>query len=232
MNWKPEKLGAEPKKLAILAGLVLVAGYFYFSGSGESGPTPSPTPRRTAVTAPTAAIPTAPDRAAKRGWDGGRDTLSDWRPSVKRKKGFDPTGVDPTLKLALLERVRESPLEGGQRSLFDFSQEPVKEVTVKVADRGRKGMPPPAPVAVQPPPEQAAAPVAPPIPLKFYGFVSATESKRAFFLDGDDIVVASEGDLIKKRYKVVRIGINSATVEDEQFKNQQTISLVQEQQDG
>lgn len=229
MNWKPEKLGAEPKKLAILAGLVLVAGYFFFSGSGESGS--APTPRRTPVNAPTAAIPTTPDRAAKRGWDGGRDTLSDWRPSVKRKKGFDPTGVDPTLKLALLEKVRESPLEGGQRSLFDFSQEPVKEVTVKVANTGRKGMPSPAPVAVQPP-EQPAAPVAPPIPLKFYGFVSATESKRAFFLDGDDIVVASEGDLIKKRYKVVRIGINSATVEDEQFKNQQTISLVQEQQDG
>ena len=82
------------------------------------------------------------------------------------------------------------------------------------------------------PPEPPAAPVAPPIPLKFYGFVSATEAKRAFFLDGDDIVVAREGDVIKKRYKVMRIGLNSAIVEDEQFKSQQTLTLVQEQQEG
>ncbi len=46
-------------------------------------------------------------------------------------------------------------------------------------------------------------------------------------MDGEDIVIAAEGDMIKKRYKIVRIGINSAVVEDTQFKsnNQQTLPL-------
>jgi hypothetical protein len=84
---------------------------------------------------------------------------------------------------------------------------------------------PTMPKPVEPPPE----PKAPPIPLKFYGFVNKTKvgDKRAFFLDGEEIVIASEGDMIKKRYKIVRIGVNSAVVEDTEFKsnNQQTLPL-------
>jgi hypothetical protein len=40
-------------------------------------------------------------------------------------------------------------------------------------------------------------------------------------------VIAGEGDTIKKRYKIVRIGVNSAVVEDTEFKsnNQQTLPL-------
>ena len=86
------------------------------------------------------------------------------------------------------------------------------------------------PVAPPPPPAPPPDPKAPPIPLKFYGFVNQSKGggdKRAFFLDGEDIVIATEGDMIKKRYKIIRIGINSATVEDTQFKsnNQQTLPL-------
>ena len=84
-------------------------------------------------------------------------------------------------------------------------------------------LPPPAKVVEAPPA---------PIPLKFYGFINPLKSgtKRAFFLDGEDIIVASEGQLIKNRYKIVRIGVNSAVVEDTQAKNnQQTLPLVEEQ---
>ena len=34
-----------------------------------------------------------------------------------------------------------------------------------------------------------------------------------------------EGDLVKNRYKIVRIGVNSVIVEDIQFKSQQTLPL-------
>jgi hypothetical protein len=82
---------------------------------------------------------------------------------------------------------------------------------------------PPLPTPTPPTPK------APPIPLKFYGFVNPTKAanKRAFFLDGEDIIIAGEGDMVKKRYKIVRIGINSAVVEDTEFKtnNQQTLPL-------
>ncbi|HJT90249.1 MAG TPA: hypothetical protein VJ732_20400, partial [Bryobacteraceae bacterium] len=66
-------------------------------------------------------------------------------------------------------------------------------------------------------------PPPPPIPLKFYGFVAQSRpgARRAFFMDGEDIIVATEGQMIKNRYKIVKIGVNSAVVEDTQFKNHQ-----------
>jgi hypothetical protein len=76
-------------------------------------------------------------------------------------------------------------------------------------------------------------PPPPPIPFKFYGFIAPATgglSRRAFFLEGEDIFVAGEGEMIKKRYKVVRIGVNSAVVEDTQHSHQQTLRL--EEQPG
>jgi hypothetical protein len=224
MKLKAEKLGKEPKKLAILGALLLVAGYFYFSNSDSGG---SSTPARRPAAAP-AALPVltqdATDRAAtsrRREAAGGRESLGEWIPSLKPKKDFDPSKVDPTLQLALLDKLKQVPLEGGQRSLFDFSAAPVKEAPPVVVAKGPpKGLPAGLDDHGQPPkPPEPATPTAPPIPLKFYGFVSATDNKRAFFLDGDDILV-------------VRIGVSSAVLEDEQFKSQQTISLVQQSQEG
>jgi hypothetical protein len=78
----------------------------------------------------------------------------------------------------------------------------------------------------------ASALTAPPIPLKYYGYANpraTTTRRRAFFLDGEDIIIAGEGELIKKRYKLVKIGVNSVTMEDTQFNNdQQTLPLAQD----
>jgi hypothetical protein len=73
-------------------------------------------------------------------------------------------------------------------------------------------------------------PPPPPIMLKYYGYSSARgdNRKRAFFLDGDDILVAGEGEVVKKRYRVVRIGVNSVVMEDTQFKHEQTLPLQEE----
>ncbi|MEK7750697.1 MAG: hypothetical protein AAB654_02185, partial [Acidobacteriota bacterium] len=66
-----------------------------------------------------------------------------------------------------------------------------------------------------------------PITFKFYGYISPARggAKRAFFLDGEEIHVAGEGEIIKKRYKVVRIGAGSAVVEDTEHQHQQTLPL-------
>ena len=50
-------------------------------------------------------------------------------------------------------------------------------------------------------------------------------------MDGDEIHVVTDGDSVKKRYKIVRIGVNSVVVEDTQFDQQQTLPL-EEQQPG
>jgi hypothetical protein len=47
-------------------------------------------------------------------------------------------------------------------------------------------------------------------------------------VDGDDIFVAGENEMIRNRYKIIRIGISSAIVEDITNNNQQTLPLIAE----
>jgi hypothetical protein len=245
MKWVPAKLGAEPRKMAILGGLALVLGYLVwsnlFSGGGSSQPPASPQAR--ALTpysgvAPEAPPPTASAEPARRPGGNTRAarataSLEDFKPSMKRARltANDPTQVDPTLRLDLLAKLQSAKFEGNMRSLFEFSQAaplPIKEpAKIVIAPRpfGPQPVEVPAPSAPPPPPA---------IPLKFYGFVNPArpDVKSAFFLDGEEIRVASEGETIRNRYRIVRIGVNSAVVEDTQYKNQQTLPLVAEEQPG
>ena len=50
------------------------------------------------------------------------------------------------------------------------------------------------------------------------------------WIDNEDIVQAGENEIIRNRYKILRIGVNSATVEDTVAKNQQTLQMVDEAQ--
>ena len=235
MNLKLSGVGAEPKKVAILVALGAIAGYFYISNRTPGGDSASATvpPPRTAQPAVAPRAITRPGvRTTTRAPQNGLNSNSrEFKPSFKRND-IDPSSIDPTLHLDLLAKLQDVKVEAGTRSLFEIGKEPVADVKVagKEPDKiaivkpfvGPKEPPPPPP----PPPD----PKAPPIPLKFYGFVNpskAASDKRAFFLDGEDIVIAAEGELVKKRYKIVRIGVNSAVVEDTQFKsnNQQTLPL-------
>ncbi len=227
MNLVPSKLGAEPKKIAILAGLVVAAGVAYFLNS-NSGGGPVSTPSVATRVQPSGAVPRAANRPTYRNVQqsaGARE----FKPTL-RPKNLDTSTIDPTLRLDLLAKVKSVAVDPSTRSLFEIGAPPPAEV--------KAGQPEPAKIAiakpfmgpVQPaPPAPAPEPRAPPIPLKFYGFVNKTKvgDRRAFFMDGDEIVIAGEGDTVKKRYKIVRIGVNSAVVEDTEFKsnNQQTLPL-------
>ncbi|HUA19254.1 MAG TPA: hypothetical protein VMB25_10960 [Bryobacteraceae bacterium] len=238
MNWVPGKVGAEPKKIAVLVVLVLAAGYFFIS-SRNSDESSAEAPRPAANTPPPVTSPRTAARPETRPAGRVAQTIqtgssgAEFHPSLKIDIP-DPSRIDPTLHLAELAKLKNVSVEAGARSLFEILAAPppspeqlkVKEPDkIKVARRFAGPELPPKPL---PRPE----PKAPPIPLKFYGFVNKTKAgdKRAFFLDGDDIVIASEGDIINKRYKIVRIGVNSAVVEDTHFNsnNQQTLPLVAE----
>jgi hypothetical protein len=244
------KFGAEPKKMAVLGGLLAVAGIVYWNNRLDSGGPPqqqqaapakaaSPTPSNLDIMkgpAPDLAKPTAPTRSRSQ-----RESAQEFRPTLKAKRPEDrpdPTTVDPTLQLALLARLKTIKLDGGSvRSLFDFAAPPVpkakdpgKIIPGKKGTEVAKGVPaiPTEPAKPTDPPK----PTAPPIPLKFYGFIANPRlgTKRAFFLEGEEIHVASEGETVKKRYKVVRIGINSVVMEDTEFKSQQTLPLEEQPQ--
>jgi hypothetical protein len=231
MNLKFSGVGAEPKKIAVLVGLGAIAGYFYFSNS-NSGDSATPAPVSTVQPAAgPRAVARPGGRAAVRVTQKGlNQTTREFKPSFKFS-GIDPSNIDPTLHLNLLAKLQDVKVEAGARSLFEIGKEPVAEVKLTGKEPGPIAVvkpfvgPKPPPDPPPPPPD----PKAPPIPLKFYGFVNPSKAtnKRAFFLDGEDIIIAGEGDMVKKRYKIVRIGVNSAVVEDTQFKsnNQQTLPL-------
>jgi hypothetical protein len=121
-------------------------------------------------------------------------------------------------------------LAPAERNLFQFGAAPP---VAPVVDPGKIIPKTPAQIQAEQarlnpgPPEPPPPPV---ITLKYYGYTAqrADGRKRAFFLDGDDIFVAAEGELIKKRYKVVRIGVTSVEVEDTQFNRTQMLPLAEE----
>jgi hypothetical protein len=232
-------LGAEPKKTAVLAGLALVAAYLLYTNFRGDTPGQSSPAVRTAAPAPgPAATPAGADvrRSSRPAVD---RSAQEFRPSLKPRRPEerrDPATIDPALRIDLLAKLQNVKLEGGQRSLFEFSQpRPPKTPDVKILPKpGQPAANSNGGTPAAPKPEAAAAvkPPAPPITMKFFGFISQAKggAKRAFFLDGEEIHIASEGDMIKKRFKVVRIGISSAVVEDTEHQHQQTLPL--EEQPG
>lgn len=241
MNWIPSKVGAEPKKIAALAVLGAIAIGVYLLNRTPGGE--SSAPARPAVAAVTHGAPGAEPRpvgrAAMRVTQSGVGRApQEFHPSMKIPKDMDPSEVDPTLHLAALARLHDVKMDGTSRSLFEISATPPVELAVKEPGPIKivKAFVLYGPKAPPPPPPPPPTPRDGPIQLKFYGFVNPArpDIKRAFFFDpsNEDILIAGEGDLIKKRYKVLRIGINSAEVEDTQFKGdntKQTLPLEKEE---
>ncbi|HUE22761.1 MAG TPA: hypothetical protein VMQ86_13840 [Bryobacteraceae bacterium] len=233
------KLGANRKKIEMYAlGILVLGGAYLFYDNVLSGPS-SPEPSRPSrATTQTSSAPqlgpsysgTSPvtRRAATASRSG-----EEFRPSLKPKRPedrVDPMTIDPTLRLDLLAKVQAVDLEGGRRNLFAVGAPPPPPLPPEPKIKLKPGSQAASAEAPPGPPPTPAAPQAPPITLKYYGYTSARgdNRKHAFFLDGDDILVAAEGETVKKRYRVVRIGVNSVVMEDTQFKHEQTLPLAEE----
>jgi hypothetical protein len=240
-------LGAEPKKVVVLGGLLAVAGYLFytnlgFGGGGGGAPSPKRSTPVASASAPAGETTarTAETRVAPPPGMGGRSRRAgpqEYKPSLRPRKAeekLDPTAVDPTLRTDLLAKLEKVRIEQVERSLFDFSSPPVvKQPEPKIVPKPAEAAfigpkPPPAP------PPEPPKPVAPPVPLKFYGYQipKAGGARRTFCLDGEDILTPLEGDTIKSRYKIVRIGLSSVVVEDLQFQSQQTLPILEDTGSG
>ena len=233
------KLGTENrKKVGFLAALALVAVYLLysnvFSQPDRGGPPPAQEPARASAPAlpdagqntSRAEAPRAPD--SNRGASRGRN--EEFHPVLHSKRPedhIDPMTIDPILRLDLLAKVQGVEPAGGSRNLFQFGPLPVK---AELKGPEPKVIPRPV-VPVTDAAKPAGPPPPPPIALKYYGFSTARNNGRkvAFFLDGDEISVAGEGETVKKRYRVVRIGVNSVLMEDTESKRQQSLPLTEEQ---
>jgi len=204
------KVGTEDKKKVYLAGglglvMLILLGRFLWQ---NFGPSPAPAaPPPTIVSAPRTPVPSGSSEESS--------TASPYaRPAVK-VSGL--ASLDPTLHPEIMRQAESLAYTGNGRNIFSqFSAPPV--IPKPIADFRK------ASVNTGPPPP----PPPPPISLGFYGYAAEkTGQKQVFLLHGDDIFIASEGDVVDRRYRVVKIGTASVQVEDIPYHNTQTLPLRQ-----
>ena len=134
---------------------------------------------------------------------------------------FHPLNVEePHLRLDLLEKIKKLEYSGSHRNIFTFGPAPPPPKTVAEIEReqhrtyGPEVPPPPPPVSV---------------PAQLFGYASMPESGKrvAFFLDGEDVLVVEEGSVFLNRFRLDKIGNDSADVEEISSGRHATVQMVQ-----
>jgi hypothetical protein len=190
------ELGAENKKKVMWAaglGVVAVLALAYelmpsFTSTSASEPVATSQP----------VVGTTPARSPSR-----RSSIG----GSSAKKARAPQSLDPTLKLDELAATEQLKYEGSGRNIFVSQAEPPPTpVTNGTTDRAKSEE---AKYHLPPPPQPA------PIPLKFFGFANQPgEPKKIFLSQGEDVFIAGEGEIVNRRYKVVRISNASVEIQD------------------
>lgn len=109
---------------------------------------------------------------------------------------------NPHIRMEQIKRTQSAEYKSSGRNPFSYaaaSSAPKTAQPPKSSDFvGPKDQPP------RPPPPPPTLPAN----VKFYGFgtVPNGTSRRAFFTDGDDVYVLGEGDILLKRFRLIRIG--------------------------
>jgi hypothetical protein len=196
------QIGAENRTKAIIAGVlaVLAIGSALRTFVFTGGPS---TPATSAAAAPSTAQPARQvSRSVTRSGKSAVNTAS---------------SLDPRLRLDLLATSEGVQYSGAGRNIFnaEIAIEPAKANP----NMAKQQPPVPAQPEVQPPPL---------ITLKFFGFASKPgEPKRIFLSQDSDVFIAGEGDIVNRRYKIIRITPNAVEVEDMLYNNRQSLPLVQ-----
>jgi hypothetical protein len=199
------KIGVENRNKVIaagvLGGLALILVLRAVISTGGSSPSGSSV---SASVPTTAAVPVVKKNTAKL--------------KSQIKHGGPPHSLDPELRYDWLKASENMNYSGEGRNIFSAQAPIPKPVSNGVTDARKieeeSGPPPP------PPP--------PPINLKFFGFASRPgEPKKIFLSQGEDVFIATEGEIVNRRYKIVHITPMSVEVEDEMNNHRQSIPLTQ-----
>ena len=199
------KVGIEDKKklavLGVVGAMALGAGVYLYTQLSE----PSPAPVAAPVIASTPATPVVKSSGSG---------------VASKNVGTTAAQLDPTLRMGPMLVTEALVYSGGGRNIFSASSVPV-EIPKAIAPARPKAALPPPPVVPQGPPPP------PPIDLKFFGTSSLENGHRqAFLLHGEDVFLATDGDIVQRRYKVLTVSANSVLVEDMTNNNRQTLPLI------
>lgn len=144
--------------------------------------------------------------------------------------------IDPTLRLQLLDRVKQVSAADGAKNLFAAgAPQLVAAASMQNLVKQAPKLTPKPITPIGPPPPPPLPPTPPfTIALKYYGFAKskgrAVEGNRGLFLDGDNILIGAEGDTLEKRYLIVALTPNSARLEDTIAKQGQDLPVTPEAQ--
>lgn len=204
------RIGAEDKKklaMAVVLGCVALALAIYTATNLMSGPpTPPSTPM---VMAPVAQHSSRPVSTM----NGSEHTAQHLESASE---------LDPSLHPERMRFAETIEYTGNGRNIFSKDSAPSPAAIAAAAARIEK---PIAPVRTGPV-APAGPPPPPPIDLKFYGFATVQNGKKmVFLLQGEDVFVAAEGDIVDRRYRVKQIKPSAVVVEDLSYDDDQTLPL-------
>jgi hypothetical protein len=142
-----------------------------------------------------------------------------------KKMASASASLDPTLDPSAMLRTEHLVYAGSGRNIFSAIYVPVVVIPTAVSN-GRKTATVVTPTHVDPPKPVTCPPTCPAINLKFFGTATRSNGVRqAFLLQGDDVFLASQGDIVARKYRIVSISANSIQVEDMANNNTQTLPL-------
>ncbi len=216
------RLGIDPKILVVCL-IAIAAALFWFNSRGEDGRSAGSVARTEQASPIATAMPKVHGQAdRRRGAREERGTL--------RLRPVDATrgDIDPTLRLDFLDRLSKVQAPATMRNLFEAG--PAIQMGGAVPNRV---IPVTAPAPAFPirPSYPISPEIAANIPYKYYGFakpLNGGDPNRGFFMEGDNVLVAVEGQLLENRYLVVQLTPNEARVEDTQVKLGKTLPVVPE----
>jgi hypothetical protein len=159
--------------------------------------------------------------------------------AVIARRAEGPTAVDPRAsngrQAAATSAAQETPvadlrldlLKGESADLGPTTRNPFQfKAKAEPPAAAQQASAPKAPVVVAPPPVPQGPPPPPPIGLKYIGVLETAQGRVAIFRDiGGDIVNGREGDIIDGRYRLLKIGVESADLAYVDGRGRQTIRL-------
>ncbi|HEY1768583.1 MAG TPA: hypothetical protein VGG26_13060 [Terracidiphilus sp.] len=200
------QLGTENKKqvylvVALFAVVLTAGGYELYQSFSGPAPHAAPSPAARTVRTNTSAA-----------------GLSATAPSAQDAQKLSNEGIDPTLHFDQLAQSEDVRYAGTGRNIFSADSAPASMPKPIVPARPTPGLP----IATAAP----AAPRPPAIDLKYFGYSEGRDrTLKAFFVHGDDIFMATAGQVVDHRYKVDTIKPTSVEVTDMSYNNTQTLTL-------
>lgn len=196
------------KKAAAIAVFVLVAAGILYYELRDDSPAPA---APVVVTVPPRIGPAGPASSGTQGSVVG---------VAAKNVGTTSAQLDPTLRMDAMLVTESLVYSGSGRNIFSATSAPV-DIPKPIVPVRPKG--PVVPVYTPPP----GPPPPPPIDLKFFGTATSADGHlRAFLLKGEDVFLASQGDIVQRRYRVETVSASSIVVEDLANNNKQTLPLL------